>query len=116
MYGFYRPPSNASVQPRAQMTGGTYGTLGRRASPGMNSASPFGYQRPSATYGQKRPYGWAPHGGIFSGFQPQAPQMMGYRPQGMRPPRMSPLMQYFNMPIKQPAPQLARYPQLFQGY
>lgn len=40
----YRNPSSASVQPRAPMGGGTYGTLSRRPSPGMNSAAPFGYQ------------------------------------------------------------------------
>ncbi len=55
----YRSPSSASVQPRAPMSGTNYGTLNRRPSPGMNSASPFGYpqtNRPTA-FQQGHPVG-----------------------------------------------------------
>lgn len=48
---YNRPASSASNQPLAQNRGSTYGTQGVRAMPGVNSAAPYGYQRPSATYG-----------------------------------------------------------------
>lgn len=45
----YAKPSYASSQPLSSNSQ-TYGTLQRRAQPGMNSASPYGYQGPYQTY------------------------------------------------------------------
>jgi hypothetical protein len=56
--GYQRQPMNTSVQPRANQQYGTYGTqTGRPATPGMNSAAPFGYQRPGQSGGRN----WGRH-------------------------------------------------------